>query len=64
MFDGAARAARSAREWDVQMAYLNASLGRAKKMPPLNKLLPKKPVKRAKPADWKTMYQAAEAWAR
>jgi len=46
------------------MAYLNASLGRAKKMPPLNKLLPKKPVKRAKPADWKTMYQAAEAWAR
>lgn len=46
------------------MAHLTASLGRAKKMPPLDKLLPKKPVRRAKPVDWKTMYQAAEAWAK
>jgi hypothetical protein len=46
------------------MAYLNAMLGRAKKMPPLKKLLAKEPAKRAKPVDWKTMYQAAEAWAR
>jgi hypothetical protein len=47
----------------VQTAYLNASLQRAKKMPRLDKLLPSKPERRAKPMNWQSMYQAAEAWA-
>jgi hypothetical protein len=33
-------------------------------MPAVEKLLPRKPLPRAKPVDWQTMYQAAEAWAK
>ena len=60
MFEGEAERARVQRDQRVELAYLTAGLGRAKKFPPIAKLL-SRPAKRVKQG-WQQMFSAAAAW--
>lgn len=59
---GRAEAARVEQDRRIEIAYLNAMLGRVKKPPRLSELLTRKKV-RSKPMDWRQMLKVAESWA-
>lgn len=59
-----AAAALHEHERQIDIAYLNASLTRVKKMPPISKLKSKqKKAGSAKPMAWQDMLAAAAGWA-